>query len=599
MKIRLLFLLSALTISFKGIAQFSGDFAPNKWTFSTTTVSGDGSVNTSGAPTSIVLNGSDNDGPGGGGQYENWQTTIVNTGTISFSYSHVNPDVDKAYYVINGTQTLIATSGSGTKSNIAVTAGNTFAFRIVNDDNCCGRGVLTISNFVFTPATPSITTQPANSSVCATSNTTFSIVAANATSYQWQEDAGSGFTNISNGGVYSGATTTALTLTGVPVSMNGYVYRCIATGSLNPPATSNSATLTVSSMTASISSKTDILCNGASTGAATVSVTGGIGTKTYSWAPSGGTSATANGLAAGTYTCTITDAISCSKTQTVTITQPASALNGTTVVTNVACFGGSNGAINLTPTGGTGPYTYNWLPSGPTTEDRTGLTAGTFSVQITDANGCTKSINTTVTQPASAVSGTTVVTNVACFGGSNGAINLTPTGGTGPYTYNWLPSGPTTEERTGLTAGTFSVQITDANGCTGTNTVTVTQPTSPVSGTTVVTNVACFGGSNGAINLTPTGGTGPYTYNWLPSGPTTEDRTGLAAGTFSVQITDANGCTGTNTVTVTQPSSPVSGTTVVTNVACFGGSNGAINLTPTGGTGPYTYNWLPSGPTTE
>jgi alpha-tubulin suppressor-like RCC1 family protein/GH43 family beta-xylosidase len=344
---------------------------------------------------------------------------------------------------------------------------------------------------------------------------------------------------------------------------------------------------------------TNVACFGGNTGAINLTPTGGTGPYTFNWLPSGPTTEDRTNLVAGTYSVQVTDANGCVGTVTVTVTQPTSPVSGTTVVTNVACFGGNNGAINLTPTGGTGPYIFNWLPSGPTTEDRTNLVAGTYSVQVTDANGCTGTVTVTVTQPTSPVSGTKVVTNVACFGGNTGAINLTPTGGIGPYTFNWLPSGPTTEDRTNLVAGTYSVQVTDANGCTGTVTVTVTQPTSPVSGTTVVTNVACFGGNTGAINLTPTGGTGPYTFNWLPSGPTTEDRTGLVAGTYSVQITDANGCTGTVTATVNQPTAPVSGTTVVTNVSCFSGNNGAINLTPAGGAGPYTFNWLPSGPTSE
>ena len=442
---------------------------------------------------------------------------------------------------------------------------------------------------------PTITANPPNRAICAGNNTTFSGSASGATAYQWQENTGSGFTNISNGGVYSGATTSTLTLTGVTAGMSGYLYRLVAINGVPTCFTnSNSGTLTVSNIFSS-GTQTNVACNGLSNGVASVIPNGGIGGYTYSWSPSGGTGSIASGLSAGSYTVTITDAIGCTATRNFTITQPP-ALNGSTVVTNIACFGGNTGAINLTPTGGTPPYTFNW-GGGITTEDRTGLAAGTYSVTITDANSCTRTINATVTQPATAVSGTTVVTNVACFGGSNGAINLTPTGGTPPYTFNWV-GGITSEDRTGLTAGTYSVTITDVNGCTGTVNATVTQPATAVSGNTVVTNVACFGGSNGAINLTPTGGTGPYTFNWV-SGPTTEDRTGLAAGTYSVTITDANGCTGTiSGITVTQPASAVSGTTVVTNVACFGGSNGAINLTPTGGTGPYTFNWV-SGPTTE
>ncbi|WP_309869988.1 T9SS type A sorting domain-containing protein, partial [Chryseobacterium camelliae] len=347
------------------------------------------------------------------------------------------------------------------------------------------------------------------------------------------------------------------------------------------------ATVTQPTALSGTVTQTNVLCNGGSTGTATVTVTGGTAPYTYSWSPSGGTAATASGLAAGTYTVTVTDANGCTLIRTVTITQ-SSAVSGTTVVTNVACNGASNGSINLTPAGGTAPYTFNW-GGGVTTEDRTGLAAGTYTVTITDANGCTATVNATVTQPASAVSGTTVVTNVACNGASNGSINLTPAGGTAPYTFNW-GGGVTTEDRTGLAAGTYTVTITDANGCTATVNATVTQPASAVSGTTVVTNVACNGASNGSINLTPAGGTAPYTFNW-GGGITTEDRTGLAAGTYTVTITDANGCTATVNATVTQPASAVSGTTVVTNVACNGASNGSINLTPAGGTAPYTFNW--------
>ena len=332
---------------------------------------------------------------------------------------------------------------------------------------------------------------------------------------------------------------------------------------------------------------TNVACFGGATGAINLTPAGGTGPYTYNWG-GGVNTEDRTGLIAGTYSVIITDANGCTVTVGATVTQPAAAVSGTTVVTNVACFGGATGAINLTPAGGTGPYTYNW-GGGVNTEDRTGLIAGTYSVIITDANGCTVTVGATVTQPAVAVSGTTVVTNVACFGGATGAINLTPAGGTGPYTYNW-GGGVNTEDRTGLIAGTYSVIITDANGCTVTVGATVTQPAAAVSGTTVVTNVACFGGATGAINLTPAGGTGPYTYNW-GGGVNTEDRTGLIAGTYSVIITDANGCTVTVGATVTQPAAAVSGTTVVTNVACFGGATGAINLTPAGGTGPYTYNW--------
>ncbi len=441
------------------------------------------------------------------------------------------------------------------------------------------------SGCTFLASNPVITANPANRTICAGGNTTFTVAASGATSYQWYQNSGSGFIALTNTAPYSGVTTNTLTITGATSAMNGYQYRAVAIGSGS--ATSNAATLTVINISTT-GSKTDVSCNGGSNGQATVVPSGGIAPYSYSWAPIGGTAATATGLSAGTYTVTVTDNFGCQTTRTFTITQPATSVSGTTVVTNVSCNGSSNGAINLTPTGGTAPYTFNW-GGGITTEDRTGLSAGTYTVTITDANGCTGTVNATVTQPATSVSGTTVVTNVACNGSSNGAINLTATGGTAPYTFNW-GGGITTEDRTGLSAGTYTVTITDANGCTGTVNATVTQPATAVSGATVVTNAACNGSSNGAINLTPTGGTAPYTFNW-GGGITTEDRTGLSAGTYTVTITDTNGCTGTVNATVTQPATSVSGTTVVTNVSCNGSSNGAINLTATGGTAPYTFNW--------
>ncbi|MFD2603433.1 T9SS type A sorting domain-containing protein [Flavobacterium suzhouense] len=460
----------------------------------------------------------------------------------------------------NPTGNVTLTSSGATQKNVAVTS--------------------TITPF------PNVTAHPPARSICAGANTTFTVTASNTTVYQWQVNTGAGFTDISNGGVYSGATTSVLTITGATIGMNGYQYRArVINGSCSD--NSNSAGLTIPTISGT-TVVTNVACNGGTTGAINLTPTGGTGPYTFNWG-GGVTTEDRTGLSAGAYSVTITDANGCTGTVNPIVTQPP-ALNGTTVVTNIACFGGNTGSINLTPTGGTGPYTYDW-GGGITTEDRTGLTAGNYSVTITDANSCTKVINVTITQPSSAVSGTTVVTNVSCFGGNNGTINLTPTGGTGPYTYNWV-GGATTEDRTSLTAGSYSVTITDANGCTGTiSGITVTQPTSTVSGTTVVTNVACNGGTTGAINLTPTGGTGPYTYNW-GGGFTAEDRTGLAAGNYSVTITDANSCTGTVNVTITQPTSLNLATGGgKSDVSCNGGANGTATVAPTGGTPGYTYSW--------
>ncbi|WP_348824473.1 T9SS type A sorting domain-containing protein [Flavobacterium aestuarii] len=332
---------------------------------------------------------------------------------------------------------------------------------------------------------------------------------------------------------------------------------------------------------------TNVVCNAGTTGAIDLTPSGGTAPYAFDWG-GGITAEDRTGLTAGTYSVTITDASSCTAVVSgITVTQPA-ALSGTATVTNVICNAGTTGAIDLTPSGGTAPYAFDW-GGGITAEDRTGLTAGTYSVTITDSNACTAVVSgITVTQPA-ALSGTAAVTNVICNAGTTGAIDLTPAGGTAPYAFDWS-GGITAEDRTGLTAGTYSVTITDASSCTAiVSGITVTQPAA-LSGTAAVTNVICNAGTTGAIDLTPAGGTAPYAFDW-GGGITAEDRTGLTAGTYSVTITDASSCTAiVSGITVTQPAA-LSGTAAVTNVICNAGTTGAIDLTPSGGTAPYAFDW--------
>ena len=200
---------------------------------------------------------------------------------------------------------------------------------------------------------------------------------------------------------------------------------------------------------------------------------------------------------------------------------------------------------------------------GSTSQNRTGLLAGTYSVVVTDANNCTKTLSgIVVSQPAAALSLSATSVNIACFGGSTGSINLTASGGTLPYSYNW-GGGITSEDRSGLAAGTYSVTVTDASGCTAVLSKTITQSIN-LSLSTVLTNESCPGAADGAIALTVTGGTGTYTYSWTgpatftPTPQTTEDISGLQDGAYTVVVTDGSGCTATVTVTInTTNSNPV------------------------------------------
>ncbi len=331
--------------------------------------------------------------------------------------------------------------------------------------------------------------------------------------------------------------------------------------------------------------QTDVLCFGNSTGAIDFSVSGGTGPYTYVWS-NAETTQDISGLSAGTYSVTITDANGCTSTASTTITEPASALTNSLTQTDVLCFGNSTGAIYLSVSGGTGPYTYAWS-NAETTQDITGLPAGTYSVTFTDANGCTSTASTTISQPASGITISYVTTDLACFGDSSGSIDLSLTGGVSPFSYSWN-TGDTIQDLSNLVAGAYSVTVSDSTGCQNTASITVSEP-SLLSSSTLVTDVSCNGGNDGAIDLTVSGGTSPYTYVWN-TGATTQDLSGLVPGTYSVTITDANGCTSTNSATIDEPSSlSVSYTT--TDVLCFGNSTGAIDLTASGGLGVYRYDW--------
>ncbi|MFZ4860213.1 MAG: beta strand repeat-containing protein, partial [Desulfuromonadaceae bacterium] len=339
---------------------------------------------------------------------------------------------------------------------------------------------------------------------------------------------------------------------------------------------------------------THINCNGASTGAINITVTGGTGAYSYDWG-GGITSEDRSAIPAGTYSVTVTDASLCTVSGTFTITQPAAALDANTTVTDIDCNGNADGIVTLTVTGGTQPYTYVWTRTeagyaGATTKDITGLSPGTYNVTVTDSKGCIVETSGIVTQPA-VLSLSKTLTHVSCRNGSNGAINLSVSGGTTSYTYSWN-NGAISEDLSGLTAGTYSVMVTDANGCTASTTATITEPAAVLSASiTGQANVLCNAGAAGTATAAGVGGTSPYTYSWNSSPvQTTSTATGLNAGLYTVVITDANLCTATNSVTITQPSA-ISISGLVTNVLCNSASTGTINITATGGTGSYTYNW--------
>ena len=347
-------------------------------------------------------------------------------------------------------------------------------------------------------------------------------------------------------------------------------------------------------LVASIDGQTNVACNGGSTGAIDLGVSGGTTAYTYVWS-NGSTTQDISGLAIGTYTVTVTDANGCTATASATITQNDALTVTATGTTNVSCNGLSDGALNITVSGGVPTYNFAWS-NGATTEDVTGLSAGSYSVTVTDAAGCTGTSTFTISEPAVLTATAAADNVVTCFGGSDGSITLTVNGGTTAYSYLWS-NGATTQNIGGLTAGTYNVTVTDANNCTATASATITQ--NPLLTATLVgqTNVLCNGGNDGSFDITVAGGVAPYTYLWS-NGDTTQDVAGLTAGAYGVTVTDAVGCTATGNSNITQPAVLVATIDGQTNVACNGGSTGAIDLGVTGGTTTYTYVWS-NGATTQ
>jgi len=191
---------------------------------------------------------------------------------------------------------------------------------------------------------------------------------------------------------------------------------------------------------------------------------------------------------------------------------------------------------------------------------------------------------------------TSTVTNASCNGACDGAITVIPSGGTGPYSFLWMPMASTTSSISNLCAGCYTVTITDANGCTATETICITQPSAVVAAATA-TNATCNGACDGAISVSASGGSGPYTYLWSPIGNTTPTVNNLCAGCYTVIVTDANGCTDTEMVCITEPSAIVT-TATVTHASCNGTCDGTISVSSSGGSGLYTYLWSPIGNTT-
>ena len=297
------------------------------------------------------------------------------------------------------------------------------------------------------------------------------------------------------------------------------------------------------------SSATSLLCNGDTTAVLTISVAGGTLDYNYLWT-NGDTTSISSNLGVGNYNVTVSDNNGCLVSQNFNLTEPA-LLELSESHTNLLCFGEATGAVDASTIGGTSPYTYAWS-NGPTNEDLSAITAGTYSLTTTDDNGCTDTISVTITQPQYTIGLSSSASDVLCYGGNDGGIDLTITGGTPAYSLLWNTS-ETTEDLSNLEAEDYTVTVTDANGCSLSQSINVDQPDEPLSLSGNGSSI-CLGGSNGEVVAEANGGTPIYSYQW-DSNPddTLNMLTNLLPGTYTVVVTDQNGCSENISFTVDQP----------------------------------------------
>lgn len=348
-----------------------------------------------------------------------------------------------------------------------------------------------------------------------------------------------------------------------------------------------------------LNSTTDATC-GAANGAADVGASGGTAGYTYDIGNGPQATGVFTGLLPGGYTVTITDANGCTTTVAVTINDLSGLTASIATQTDVSCFGLCDGSVDITAGGSTGPYNYD-IGNGPQASGIfTGLCAGSYTVVVTDANGCPFNVAVTITEPT-ALTASTTGNDATCNLGCDGDIDLTVAGGTAGYLFSWTgPGGPyATEDLTGLCAGTYDVTVTDANGCTVTDQYIINEPTAIVLNTT--SNSSNCGQSDGSVGVTAMGGTVAvdYTYEWSDGlgnvVANTPIATNLPAGSYTILVTDDNGCTATVVETITDIGGGTVSATVTSNyngqdVSCASACDGEITITMTGGTGPFTYS---------
>ena len=496
-------------------------------------------------------------------------STVILDGTGSAT----GPDIEYQWTtpngnIVSGAMTLLATVDA--PGDYTLTASDL-------SNGCTASSTVTVDSDTMPP------TADAGPDMALNCNNTFVVLDGSGSS------AGANITYLwstADGNIVSGETTTMPTVdavgtyvTWVTDTNNG----CLATDTVlvtQTPALMVSATVL-----------NDVTCFGDDDGSATADASGGNSPYTYDWS-NGETTQTIQNLGAGTYTVTVTDADNCTGTATVDITEP-DVLVVTVTTMDESSPGASDGSATANAMGGAGVYTYLWNTN-ETTQTIDDLATGTYTVAVTDENGCTAAGSGMVNNfDCSAFSASVTTTDVTCFGFSDGTATVTPSGGMLPYGFAWS-DGQITQTALNLVADSYMVTVLEGGGCMEVLTVTIDGPDSIAISATSVTPVTCNGGDDGEIIIGVTGGSGSFGFLWS-NGGMGDTLQNLAADDYTVTAIDSEGCSGTLTVSVSEPSAVnVSGVSI-TGIFCHGDSTGAVTVAANGGTPNYTYAWSDGG----
>ncbi|MFT5919009.1 MAG: gliding motility-associated-like protein, partial [Granulosicoccus sp.] len=347
----------------------------------------------------------------------------------------------------------------------------------------------------------------------------------------------------------------------------------------------------------SIVGQTDPLCNAGIDGEFEVLALGGTPTYTYDLGTDAQASGVFQGLAAGIHTVDILDANGCPNQIIVTLDEPTALSGSITAQVDVSCAGFADGSVTVDGSTGTPPYTYDIGSGAQVAGNYTGLVAGAYTVTITDGHDCTFDVPVIIMEPVSLSAAIASQTDVICFGTATGTVAVSAQDGTPPYTFD-IGNGPqATGDFVNILVGNYTVEVVDANGCATQVSVEMIEPDLLVGSIDNITNVSCFGGSDGEVTVSALGGITPYSFDIGAGGQASGIFSSLFQSAYTIDITDANGCVTYLQPIVTEPTQLLASISDQVEVSCFGTATGSVIISASEGTSPYSYD-IGDGPQT-